>query len=49
MAQPKKATHSRKKPAHLSLEPLVKGCMAWIGTLAFVGGLGVIANGIRSL
>ena len=49
MALPKKTTHRRKTPAHFSLEPLIKGCMAWIGTLAFVGGLGVIANGIRSL
>jgi hypothetical protein len=49
MAQPKKSTRRRRKPAHLSLEPLIKGCIAWVGTLAVVGGLGVIANGIRSL
>ena len=49
MAQPKKTTRRRKKSAYFALEPLVKGCIAWAGTLAVVGGLGVIANGIRSL
>ena len=49
MAQPKTSTRSKKKPVHLSLEPLIKGCIAWVGTLAVVGGLGVIASGIRSL
>ena len=49
MALPKKTTRRRKKSATLTLEPLIKGCIAWAGTLAVVGGLGVIASGIRSL
>jgi hypothetical protein len=49
MARKQKSTRRTKKPAHLFLEPLIKGCIAWVGTLAIVGGLGVIASGIRSL
>lgn len=49
MAQLRKSTRRKKKPVHLFLEPLIKGCIAWVGTLAIMGGLGVIASGIRSL
>lgn len=49
MAQPKKTTRRTKKPAYPVLESLLKGCLAWVGTLAVIGGLGVIVSGIRGL
>jgi len=49
MAQTERATRRRKKSARTSIEPFIKGIIAWVGTLAILGGLGIIVNGITSL
>ncbi|MBO0612072.1 hypothetical protein [Thiothrix fructosivorans] len=45
----KQAPRRAKKPLRHTIEPVIKGFIAWVGTFVLVGGIGIVANGIRSL
>jgi hypothetical protein len=45
----KQAPRRAKKSVRHAIEPVIKGFIAWLGTFVLVGGLGIVANGIRSL
>ncbi|MEN9424851.1 MAG: hypothetical protein RL122_2234 [Pseudomonadota bacterium] len=45
----KQAPRRAKKPLRHTIEPVIKGFLAWVGTFVLVGGIGIVANGIRSL